>query len=141
MTAPRQHDDIHPSREEINDKFHDLQTELNETRHLLIGVDGKNGVRGDLKVLTEEVETLHKSFDDYVHVERKKSCFGFTLVEQLRKDLNDREKLKEKDMRYERDFQLKMLEMSNDMKKAQRSNYITLIVAFLAFLGSMVGKF
>lgn len=140
MTTPRHYDDTHPSREEVNEKFHEIQTELNETRHLLIGVDGKNGVRGDLKILTEEVAALQTSFDEYVHVERKKTCYGASLVEQLRKELNDRDKLKEKDMRYERDFQLKMLEMSNDMKKAQRSNYITLVVAFLAFLGTLVGR-
>ena len=82
----------------------DLRGDVKELRTALVGIDGRNGLRGELRTFMEEsrqhmskldemmkgayewqAET-EKRFRHYLDVERKETCYGAELIEEYKQE-------------------------------------------------------
>ncbi len=126
--------------EHIQDEIGEIRTEVKELRTTLIGIDGKNGIRGTLEAFKKEFEEWKQKIRDYRYTERENTCYGKKLVEQLKIDLKKDKDAEARVMVMEQDFKVKMLKMANENKKANRKNTVVLICAMLTFLASIWDK-
>jgi len=131
---------VQEDRKSNTAQFNLMNQEVKRIEFILIGDRGRNGVRGDVQKLGESVADLDRSFKDYMYKGRRETCYGAELVTALRKELAQKEQEKEANMALEKQFQLKMLAMANDIKKANRTNLVTILVALITLVGVFVGK-
>jgi len=131
---------VQQDRKSNNDQFTTMNQEIKRIEFILIGDRGRNGVRGDMKNLSESVADFTRNFQEYMYKGRRDTCYGAELVATLRAELDKKEKEKEANMALEKQFQLTMLAMANDMKKARRTNLVTIFVALITLAGVFVGK-
>lgn len=79
------------AREQIGKIWGEVRENVAKIMATLIGVDGENGLRSDIKKLSERVENVETNFrgyqgqiQHYIDVQRKIDCFG--LAELRRRD-------------------------------------------------------
>lgn len=88
------------AREQIGKIWAEIRENVAKIMSTLIGVDGNNGLRSDIRKLTERLEQVEEDEDNhrkeiqhYIDVQRKIDCFG--LAEFKRRDELAREETKE----------------------------------------------
>lgn len=132
----------------------DLRGDVKELRTALVGIDGRNGLRGELRTFIEESRQHMAKLDEmmrgayewqaeteqrfrhYLDVERKETCYGAELLNGY---IQEQEKIKDDNMERRRHSDQLMVELEKQ-KIATRGIMIAATITAVASLVTAILK-
>jgi hypothetical protein len=132
----------------------DLRGDVKELRTALVGIDGRNGLRRELRAYMEESREHMAKLDEmikgayewqaeteqrfrhYIDVERKETCYGADLLDEYKKE---QEAIKKDSLERRRHADTLVMELEKQ-KIATRGVMIAAVIAALASLATAIIK-
>lgn len=144
------------SEQDYIHELYNLKTELKEIRTALLGIDNKNGLRGELRKYIEEnkerLDKLEKLIEDayewqskieqrftnYLYKERKETCYGKELYNELHDELEKQKSIIEKEETENKQF---IIEMEKSKVALKQATYTQLIATGGVILVTLINIF
>ena len=132
----------------------DLRGDVKELRAAIVGIDGRNGLRGELRTFIEESSAHMAKLDEmmkgayewqavteqrfrhYLDVERKKTCYGAELLQEYKAE---QDTIKKDSIERRRHADTLVMELEKQ-KIATRGVMIAAVIAALASLATAIIK-
>ena len=132
----------------------DLRGDVKELRTTIVGIDGRNGLRGELRTFIEESREHMAKLDEmmkgayewqagteqrirhYIDVERKETCYGAELLDEY---IKEQDTIKKDSIERRRHADTLVMELEKQ-KIATRGVMIAAVIAALASLATAIIK-
>ena len=132
----------------------DLRGDVKELRTTIVGIDGRNGLRGELRTFMEESRQHMAKLDEmmkgayewqagteqrirhYIDVERKETCYGAELLDEY---IKEQDAIKKDSLERRRHADTLVMELEKQ-KIATRGVMIAAVIAALASLATAIIK-
>lgn len=125
--------------DDLHNEVNAVKIEIKELRTTMIGIDGKNGIRGNLAILKNDYEAFKGTMqeDKYRH---RENCYGVELVQKLREEIKEQATEDAAKMQIDAETRTALLTIAENSRSKKRTDIITFIGIVLVFFAAIWDK-